>query len=282
MSNVLTITQALDVENTISQFRQLLSTPQHAYVGSEPHELTLAGLVLVPESDYPSGPLETVPTEVWSDELNTNVVKTTAVTKAFLSTLHQYQSRVLILTPSIVSSMQLPFRSVESTMVSALHGFAATLRNEAATIGVDVCELRLGHFDTDPPSSPRSALTSDAGQEVLTWPSSTRSAYGQNYLASRDVFHSKQQKLLHGLGHNRRDRGSNLRELNNAVFDTLTCSRPWGVQRVGQGSFAYEVIGLVTPATIVRRLMGMKPVEPAPSARRVSDSGSWETVNHDH
>ena len=272
-------TQPLDIDNTTSQFRRLIRTPQRTHDGSEPHHLSLAGLVIIPDLVYSSGPVETIPTEFWSDEINTKLLGTVITAQAFLSTLSEFRARLLLLTPTVVASLKPPFQSVESTIVAGLEGFATSLQSELATVGVNVYRLRVGNFDCGP-SSLRGALASDAGQEVLTWSPSARSIYAQNYLAGKDIFYGRPQGL-HGLTAGRRNRGSHLRELNNAVFDTLVQPRPWSVQRVGQGSVVYGLVGAVMPSSIIRNLMGIRAVDGACKASQMSNSVSWETISYE-
>ena len=68
--------------------------------------------------------------------------------------------------------------------------------------------------------------------------------------------------------------GSSLRELNNAVFDSMVSGRG-GVVRVGLGSSVYGFVGRWIPSGLVGYIMGMRGVIPPPGEfGRGSDSGA--------
>lgn len=239
--------------------------------------MTFAGLVLIPDITYPAGPVETISLELWSDALNAKVLGTIATAQAFLRLLAEFRSRLIIATPSIIPLIRPPFQSVESTVVGALDNFTYTLRSEMATLGVPVCQLHLGSFDLSSGGS-QQPLSRNAEQEVLFWPSHARSAYAQNYLKQEGGW-SSSKGIVHTFGRGSRNRGSPLRELNNAVFDCLTVSRPRSVQRVGQGSTLYATIGAVAPASLVRWMMGIRPIQCLDESKRSPcDSPGWEKV----
>ena len=272
-ATTLTLLQSFDIENTISEFQTLLRTPQRSSNSSEPSELSLAGLIVIPDVTYPTGPAETIEYDMWSDEVNSKLLQSIATSQAFIKTLSDYHSRLLILTPSITSSLQPPFQSIESTIVSALQAFATSLRSELATVGVDVCQLHLGNFDWSALAA-YGALAPDAGQEVMSWNSTARSMYAQNYLRGKEAFYGRNRSRRN----QPKNRGSPPRELNNAVFDTLTSTHPWAVQRIGSGSVIYGVVGALTPAVLVRRMMGIQAVDVGTKSRRLSDTTQWEKV----
>jgi hypothetical protein len=53
-------------------------------------------------------------------------------------------------------------------------------------------------------------------------------------------------------------KGSNVRELHNAVFDALTVRGPGSVWRVGRGSLVYDLLGKWCPAGFVHWMMGVR------------------------
>ena len=162
-------------------------------------------------------------------------------------------------------------------MIGALEGFLSSLRGELATVGVKVCQLRLGNFDCSSIASP-GALAHDPGREILLWRGAARAMYARNYLAAKEAFYGNE---LFESNRGRRVRGTPLRYLNNAVFDTLSRSRPWNVQRVGQGSSMYAVVGALTPDVLIRRMMGITSINPGIRDQGSSDSHQWERVEHD-
>ena len=230
--------QSLDVKIKIEAFSRSLARSYSPAGNNSPNDLKFAGLFHVPDFTYPTGPAQTITPDIWSDALNAKVLHTVATAQAFLSKVISCNARILILTPTIMSSLRPPFHGIESAVVGALEGFTSSLRGELAPLGVPVCRLKLGSFDHGS-SAGRQQLQHSQRSDILSLPASVRAAYASNYLAQRadaEGFRilSRQARGL---------KGSPLRELNNAVFDALTDARPWSVQRVGRGSLIYELIG---------------------------------------
>jgi len=257
----------------MERFNNLLLKPHVAFSGASPHNLNLRGVLLVPDLIYPSGPIETISPDIWSDALNAKVLNTIATAQAFLPTICEFKARVLVLTPSIVASLRPPFHGVETAIVSALEGFTASLRGELGTLGIDVCQFKLGTFDcTNVPG--KQHVQSIAGPKTSLWPTTTRALYGANYVNQSRVAHSR------GLFNQTGSTGSSLRELHKAVFDALSQKKPRRVWRVGRGSVAYDVVGNWVPAGLVGWMLGIRRVSlKEVSEPQLEDSvQSWEKV----
>lgn len=269
----LDVADVLGTQEAMERFNNLLLKPHVAFSGASPHNLHFRGLVLVPDLIYPSGPIETIGPELYSDALNAKVLNTIAVTQAFLPTVCEFKARVLMCTPSIVASLRPPFHSVETAVVSALEGFTASLRGELGTLGIDVCQFKLGTFDCSHVGT-KQHIQSTAGPNTILWPMSTRKLYATNFVNQSRMAQSRGMLSQGG------STGSSLRELHNAVFDALTVRRPRRVWRVGRGSVTYDFVGNWVPAGLVGWMMGVKRVSlDATSEPRLEDSTqAWETV----
>ncbi|KAF2253349.1 DUF1776-domain-containing protein [Trematosphaeria pertusa] len=269
----LDVADVLGTQEAMQRFNNLLLRPHVAFAGASPHNLHFRGIVIVPDLIYPSGPIETVSPELWSDVLNAKVLHTIAVTQAFLPTICDFKARVLMLTPSIVASLRPPFHSVETAVVSALEGFTASLRGELGTLGIDVCQFKLGTFDCTHVGG-KQHLQPTAGPNTFLWPTSARRLYANNFVNQSRIAHSR--GLLSQTG----STGSSLRELHNAVFDALTQKRPRRVWRVGRGSVTYDLVGNWAPSGLVGWMMGVRRVSLNAAAEpQLEDSvQSWEKV----
>jgi NAD(P)-dependent dehydrogenase (short-subunit alcohol dehydrogenase family) len=269
----LDVVDTLGTQDAIERFNGLLTKPHVPIAGASPHTLTLRGIILVPDLIYPTGPVETVSPELWSDALNAKVLNTIAVTQALLPTICEFKSRVLMLTPSVIASLRPPFHSVETTIVSALEGFLASLRAELGTLGIDVLQFHLGTFDLSN-VGPKHHLQTRARGSPHAWPATTRALYANNFENQTRVAENR------GLvNHN----GSSLRELHNGVFDALTQKRPRKVWRVGRGSVTYDLVGNWVPSGIVGWMMGLQRVSlDTASKPKLEDSvqlQSWEKID---
>jgi NAD(P)-dependent dehydrogenase (short-subunit alcohol dehydrogenase family) len=268
----LDVVDTMGTQDVIERFNELLTKPHVAVPGASPHNLTLRGVILIPDLIYPTGPVETVSPELWSDALNAKVLNTIAVTQALLPTICEFKSRVLMLTPSIVPSLRPPFHSVETTVVSALEGFLSSLRAELGTLGIDVLQFHLGTFDLTN-VGPKHHLQTRARGSPHAWPATTRALYANNFENQTRV--AENRGLLN---HN----GSSLRELHNGVFDALMQNRPRKVWRVGRGSVTYDLVGNWVPSGIVGWMMGLQRVSlDTASKPKLEDSvqlQSWEKI----
>ena len=268
----LDVVDTFGTQEAIECFNDTLTRPHVAFTGASPHTLSLRGIVLVPDLIFPTGPVETISPEYWSDALNAKVLNTIAVTQALLPTICEFKSRVLMLTPSIVASLRPPFHSVETTIVKALEGFLASLRAELGTLGIDVIQFHLGTFDYSH-VGPKHHLQTRAAGSPHAWPATTRALYARNF--------ENQTRAAHNRGFlNADSSGSSLRELHNAVFDAMTQKRPRSIWRVGRGSVTYDLVGNWVPEGLVGWMMGLRRVSlDTSSAPKLEDSvQSWERV----
>jgi len=155
---------------------------------------------------------------------------------------------VLLLTPSIIQSLNPAFHAPESVLVSGLSSFAAVLRSELSPLGIPVCHLQLGSFDTSSTHSRQHQNTQQSQRaETLKWDDTTRQNYGRNFVA-----------LSTGLGN--AGKGSSLRTLNNAVFDAMVSGTAQTI-RVGMGAKLYGFVGNWVPTSLVGWMMGQRGVE---------------------
>lgn len=208
---------------------------------------------------------------MFSDAINTKVLNTILIAQAFLPTVCDHKARVLMLTPNTISSLRPPFHAVESTVVSALEGFAASLGAELNSLGVDLCQMKLGTFDRGSLGAGQHLQRTEQA-EVAGWSTHARNAYARNYNA-----HGQELKDMSVLTRKTKgSKGSPLRELHNAVFDALTQSKPRRIWRVGRGSLLHEAVGSWVPPGIVGWMMGMQRV----TLERPGDRGEtdWEEV----
>lgn len=187
--------------------------------------------------------------------------------------------KVLVFTPSIISSINPPFHAPEATVCSALSAFTEVLAAELRPLSIPVTHIQLGTIDFQgftPEKGGAGAGGAARGgngyqpgllmarpaedAETLSWPESARHAYGRNYL-------SQSASALAG-GKMRGLRGSSLRSLHNAVFDVIDGSDASGVVRVGLGAGVYGFVGRWVPRGLVQWMMGI---------RRVDELSAWSS-----
>ncbi|KAL1845591.1 hypothetical protein Daus18300_014491 [Diaporthe australafricana] len=263
---------------SIERFAQYLQTPHAAVPGARQNYLTLRSVILIPSLNYQTSPIATIPPSNFADLFNTHLLHPILTIQAFLPLLtaklastgaEKPPPKVLVFTPSIMSSINPPFHAPEATVCSALSAFTEVLTGELRPLSIPVTHVQLGTFDFSgfTPASLRSqqpsGLLTAPPTETLTWPDAARKTYGRNFVNTSTSAISA--------GRVRGMRGSSLRDLHNAVFDVIDGSNTSGVVRVGLGADLYGFVGRWMPRTFVEWMMGM---------RRVDELASWQGSHH--
>ncbi len=267
--------------------------------GARRSHLTLTGIILIPSLNYQTSPIATIPPANFADLFNTHLLHPILSIQAFLplltartalqpgdrslSVLSAASSlslasvgkapsspsektptppKVLVFTPSIISSVNPPFHAPESTVCSALTAFTEVLAAELRPLAIPVTHIQLGTFDFTGFTPARSVTVhrSISGRmplpaaETLSWPESARHVYGRNFTAqSTSALGSG--RAIRGL------RGTAMRDLHHAVFDVLDGSNTNAVVRVGLGADLYGFVGSFVPRGLVAWMMGVRKVE---------------------
>ncbi|KAI4841129.1 DUF1776-domain-containing protein [Aureobasidium sp. EXF-8846] len=135
-------------EGQMQRFHHFLSRHHHAFDGASAHRLTLAGVILVPDlSTLTVGSIAQLSPEAWATALNAKVLHTITIARHMLPLVTEFKSRILLLTPNVVSSLRPPYRAIESTVSSALGAFAASLSSELSLQGLHACHFKLGNIE---------------------------------------------------------------------------------------------------------------------------------------
>ncbi|KAG9702668.1 DUF1776-domain-containing protein, partial [Aureobasidium melanogenum] len=135
-------------EGQMQRFHHFLSRHHHAFDGASAHRLTLAGVILVPDiSSVTVGSIAQLSPEAWSTALNAKVLHTITVARYMLPLVTELKSKILLLTPNVISSLRPPYRAIESTVSSALGAFAASLSSELSLQGLHACHFKLGNIE---------------------------------------------------------------------------------------------------------------------------------------
>ncbi|KIW04068.1 uncharacterized protein PV09_04886 [Verruconis gallopava] len=254
---LINIADPSETQEAMQRFKNLLLSRHHAFPGASPHQLSFAGLIVAPDLNYQSGPVETIAPQLWSDALNTKVVATITIAQAFLPSICEFKARLLVLTPNVVASLKPAFHGMESTIVNALDGFTTTMRRELSTLGISVSQIRLGNFDFSRDGA-RNHLQTISSSRTLAWPLNARRLYAQNYINQSRI--AEGQGLFSGGENGSIAKATSPRELHHTVFDALTQSRPKKVYRVGRGSLAYDIVGHWVPGGLVGWVLGLRKV----------------------
>ncbi|KAK7205843.1 hypothetical protein BZA70DRAFT_289027 [Myxozyma melibiosi] len=275
---------SMDRNAVVEKFADLIDRQQH-----------LAGVIILPDLYYPTGPVESISAYDWSDILYTKIVGSVALlSQGFIPLVRRHNARFLLLTPSILPSLCPPFHAAECVTASALSSFALCMQRELAPQGIPFIHMRLGSFDmsvpiqstySSAPQSPFMAPESGRGTstpshvrsyspatsassrlaanniraDLLSWPENIRNVYGRAYSSAARAISGTASSIVSATS-TQRSSGSPISELNNAIFDCLTSndrSALCRMQFVGKGSLMYYVLGGILPELAVEWVLGL-------------------------
>ncbi|KAG6060734.1 hypothetical protein E4U32_003315 [Claviceps aff. humidiphila group G2b] len=263
----------------IERFACYLQSPQAPGPHIKPNQLTLKSVILIPSLHYQTSPIATIPPSSFANLFNTHLLQPILTIQAFLPLLTSrlqpmgekwVPPKVLVFTPSIISSINPPFHAPEATVCSALSAFTDVLTAELRPLDIPVTHMQLGTFDFSGFAPARSAasrqglLAAGNPQEPLVWPNGARHVYGRNFLAQTSSAISGGR--ISGL------KGSSLRRLHNAVFDVMDGTITADSVRVGLGSSVYGFVGRWAPRSLISWMMGI---------RRVDELSMWKTSSYE-
>lgn len=258
---VIDVRNPLGARSAIDRFTAHLQSPHTAFPGAKQHRLILRSLILIQTTNFPTIPIATLSLGTLSDLLTSRFVQPIMTIQHFLplvqsvapvqSSFNSSQGSedprpsVLVLTPSIISSINPAFHLPEASVISALSSFTNVLEQELAPLSIPVTHLQLGSFDLSAYNPHNRQLTVQSQRaETLTWDEKTRLNYGRNYTISTS---------------GRWGRESNLRLLHSAVLDAMY-NQHGAVMRVGSGSSIYGFVGKWVPRSIISRMMGLRKI----------------------
>ncbi|KAA8904636.1 hypothetical protein TRICI_005426 [Trichomonascus ciferrii] len=252
------------ISDTGRRLDEILKTPVVAFQGAEPHMLSLAGVVVVPDLYFPTGPVESIRADTWSDLIYSKILGPIfLLSNGLLDVVRKHRSRILLLSPTIMGSLNPAFHAGECMTANALDSLALCLHRELKPQGIPFVHMRLGSFAISPSrgsiSSQERQITNSIRADILSWPDHIRNLYASPYQASS---HLQTARVT----------GSSLRVLNNSVFDALTHPNPSRVWYVGKGSYAYRYLTSLMPESIMSWLL-----QPAHEKIQMMDH-DWETL----
>ncbi|KAM3436051.1 hypothetical protein MY4824_004529 [Beauveria thailandica] len=273
--------------SAIEKFAAYLRSPHAPGPQIKPNQLTLRSVILIPSLHYQTSPIATIPPSSFADLFNTHLLHPILTIQAFLPLLTSrlqpigekwVPPKVMVLTPSIISSINPPFHAPEATVCSALAAFTEVLTAELRPLDIPVTHMQLGTFDFAGFVPARNLAigqgqhTTGQPQETLVWPDGARHVYARNFVAQTSSAISGAR--IRGF------KGSSLRRLHNSVFDVIDGSITSDTVRIGLGSSVYGFVGRWAPRGLVSWLMGIRRVDEL-STWKASEEGSSRTPSED-
>ena len=248
----------------------------------KPNQVTLKSVLLIPNLHYQTSPIATIPPSSFADLFNTHLLQPILTIQAFLPLLASRLNpigekwippKVIVFTPSIISSINPPFHAPEATVSAALSSFTDVLRAELRPLDVPVTHIHMGTFDFSNflTSSAARAIGASQGtvsagnpEDTLIWPDGARHVYGRNFVAQTNS--SISGARIRGL------KGSSLRGLHTTIFDIIDGSTTCSTISVGLGAGVYGFVGRWVPRGLVSWMMGI---------RKVDELSTWKTSSYE-
>ena len=230
--------------------------------------------MLIPALSYQTSPIATIPPSNFADVFNTHILHPIVTIQAFLPLLtarlgpvgeKNTPPKVMVFTPSIISSINPPFHAPEATVCSALTAFTEVLTAELRPLSIPVTHMQLGTFDFGSFTPVKSQAGGD-GLPSSTWPENARMAYGRNFVIQSG-------SAISG-GRIRGMKGSSLKYLHNTVFDVVDGSITSSTVRIGLGASVYGFVGRWAPRGLVTWMMGIRKVDELSTWQNSSSEGS--------
>jgi hypothetical protein len=220
--------------------------------------------------------MSTIPPSTWADTLNTRLLTPVLTTQMFLplmSSNKNNSSTVVLLSPTIPSSLAAPFNTPEVLVTRGLEGWASSLRRELLVAApntsnsIEVVQLKLGHIDLEP------SISQNTSTEILRWDQSQRSRSASPYKSFSRKLRSYNP-------------GGPVTALHNAVFDAVAmntkagrmCRKKRQVVYIGRGSWAYPFVARWAPSGLVGWMLGFGVGPGVWSPGHESGSEGWEKV----
>lgn len=218
------------VRRSIKALANVLNVPATAFPGAIPHMLSLAGVIVVPDLYYPAGPVEAIRVDTWSDVLNSKILGPVfLLSNGLLDLVRSHQSRVLLVSPSIMGSLNPGYNAAEGMMTAALGALSLSLARELKPQGIPFIHIRMGTFNLSAGNVQHERQVQNAVRaDILNWPENLRSIYSRPYQAM-SALHTRARLM-----------GSPLRVLNYTIFDALTDPDPKRVYYAGKNAFLYH------------------------------------------
>lgn len=126
----------------LHKFDFLLSSEHIPFQGAEPNKLNLVGMVFVPDMYFPSGKFHLIPGSTWSNSFSKrSLLPLNLLSNGLIGLAEKYDSNIIFLTPTISSSLTIPYHSVENLTSILLQEICKNLAVEYEALNITNVKL---------------------------------------------------------------------------------------------------------------------------------------------
>jgi hypothetical protein len=127
----------------LRKFDYLLSSDHIPFQGASPNKLELVGIVFVPDLYFPTGKFHLISTSTWTSNMNQKaLLPLSLLTNGLIGIAEKYDSNIIFITPTISSSLSLPYHSTENIISTLLQELSRNLSNDYDSL--NITNLKLG------------------------------------------------------------------------------------------------------------------------------------------
>lgn len=240
--NYLNFADSYSYDMQLVKFRHLLDTPVTPFIGANPHKLNLKAVVFAPNLYFPIGPIEKVSVASWNRILDRFSVYFKLFSSGLVDLMRHEQSKIVLITTNIVSSLNMPYHAPETIFQNALRSLFTTLSREIKHQGLCVTQVKLGNLNVTNSSNSDSKISTIVNSEIRNWDEDTKSIYADTF--SRSEIKSNPIRTT--------GKGSSLREFHHVLFDIIyTNKNKSSVIYYGTGAKCYDKIARCLPESII-------------------------------
>ncbi|KAI5962354.1 uncharacterized protein KGF55_003430 [Candida pseudojiufengensis] len=227
------------IENSISQFNQLLKTPVIPFERAEPHYLKLRSVIFAPSLYFPIGPIENIGINTWQ-KLNERLLTYLKLfSSGLIQLIRNQHSNLLLINSTNTSSLNVPYHAPETMLQNQLSNLFTTLTYELKQFGINVTQLKLGNISlSNQKINSNTRIESLINSEIRAWTSEMKQFYGSNF--SKNMFKSNKIKGIGG-------KGTSIKGLYHLIFELIYGKHNPNVVYYGKGARLYNILSYLVP-----------------------------------
>ncbi len=127
----------------LRKFDYLLSSNHIPFQGAEPNKLNLTGIIFIPDLYFPSGKFHMIPNSTWSHNVqNKMLLPLNLLTNGLIGIAEKFDSNLIFITPTLSSSVQLTYHSMENLTSTFLQTLSQNLAQDYE--GLNITNIKLG------------------------------------------------------------------------------------------------------------------------------------------
>lgn len=239
--NYLNLVNSFSFDRQLNEFHQLLRIPIVPFPGAAAHTLRLVGVVFTPHLHYPIGPVENVTVASWTKILERLAVYPKLFSSGLIQLIRLQKSKTILISPSITSTLNLPYHGPESLLQNALQSLFSTVSKEISQHKLSVTQVKLGNISVLANGNSASKKKSIINSEINGWNDDMRTLYSSSFSKTQNKAIPIQSLL----------KGTNLRALYHLLFDLIYSKANPPVMYFGAGARIYEWIYCLFPTSFL-------------------------------